>query len=75
MQRTESELSERYFARIQGIEARWSEKARGWVRGNRRGRRVWANTNHIQMMVDLMQTSDYYIAACKALGHWPRRES
>lgn len=75
MQRTESELGERYFARLFGIEDRWSDKARQWVIGSRRERRIYKNVDHIALIQDILKYSDTLWAARKALGHWPRRES
>lgn len=74
MQRTESELAERYFARIKGIETRWSLLEEAWAKTTS-GRRIIANTDQIKMIIGNLTSYESLISACKALGHWPRRES
>lgn len=71
MQRTERELMERYFARIRGIHGRLFAKCADWS-ATRKGRMILKN---LGMTGYRSSNTEYWIAACKALGHWPRRES
>lgn len=77
MQRTESELVERYTSRVQGISERWFFARLRWARGSKadRVRCDIAAATHVNVLRNLNGLTEFWFAACKALGHGPRRES